>query len=628
MNFGKLPQVTAVTLFLIYIHIVQSVPMETNEVKSSFLTNNITAHNTSDGTIFQVYPTWIDFATRFVPMALFVDRYVTIIYYILGFPGNLLSLIIWSNKRMVRENSAAVYLAALSINDIIVLIFALHRDLSRVWNIHQHFSPGSCEVQNILSPAVQYASPLFVLAFTVERWLAICKPFAIDRICSPRRAIYICFSIIIGTILVCSGHAYIFITENNTCNKRHINALIVSVYLSCLEAVFAGVVPLLVLIFNCLVIKELAKVHRANKQLALMSNQLSSSSTTPSMSITGQNELQIKPKILHKNKIKSCFKSLFSTQNTYRHSSTIQSNRKRTNDKLISTNPSIETNLNMRSSREIPKYSDKSLASRHPVNSFDNNGRPTIINGRPHISSRISSDVVGLDFNASRKSSHGKRTSPSFKSTTLMLLTISFYTILTTLLGGLVYLIHQTQEEPNMNVTEMEALKDPVWNRYFTTITIKAFGDEIALSHYAFGFIIYYATGCNFRLRVHQLFRGLFYRLGCRCEALMRLGLNDDSENIPSFARRSHNRLLTNGDRLDNNFDNSPHSHHPHQQKLLTDTKSTTNDQSSQLNKSTLFRTSEERPKPSPRLSSSRRESSRRNNNGMSNSVNPSVLSG
>ncbi|CAH8827117.1 unnamed protein product [Trichobilharzia szidati] len=175
---------------------------------------------------------------------------------------------------------------------------------------------------------------------------------------------------------------------------------------------------------------------------------------------------------------------------------------------------------------------------------------------------------------------------------------------------------------------DRKALKDPVWNRYFTTITIKAFGDEIALSHYAFGFIIYYATGCNFRLRVHQLFRGLFYRLGCRCEALMRLGLNDDSENIPSFARRSHNRLLTNGDRLDNNFDYPPHSHHPHQQKLLTDTKPTTNDQSSQLNKPTLFRTSEERQKPSPRLSSSRRESSRRNNNGMSNSVNPSVLSG
>nr|CAH8824679.1 unnamed protein product [Trichobilharzia regenti] len=612
--------------------------METNEVKSSFLTNNnITAHNTSDGTIFQVYPTWIDFATRFVPMALFVDRYVTIIYYILGFPGNLLSLIIWSNKRMVRENSAAVYLAALSINDIIVLIFALHRDLSRVWNIHQHFYPGSCEVQNILSPAVQYASPLFVLAFTVERWLAICKPFAIDRICSPRRAIYICFSIIIGTILVCSGHAYIFITENNTCNKRHINALIVSVYLSCLEAVFAGVVPLLVLIFNCLVIKELAKVHRANKQLALMSNHLSSSSTTASMSVTAQNESQIKSKILHKNKIKSCFKSLFSSQSTCRHSSAIQSNRKQTNDKLITTNPSIETNLNVRSSREIPKYSDKSPASRHPVNSFDNNNnnnsRPTI-NGRPHISSRISSDVVGLDFNASRKSSHGKRTSPSFKSTTLMLLTISFYTILTTLLGGLVYLIHQTQEEPNMNVTEMEALKDPIWNRYFTTITIKAFGDEIALSHYAFGFIIYYATGCNFRLRVHQLFRGLFYRLGCRCEALMRLGLNDDSENIPSFARRSHNRLLTNGDRLDNNFDYSPHSHHHHhqhhQQMLPADTKSTTNDPSPQLSKQTLFRTSEELLKPSPRLNSFRRESSRRNNNinGMSNSVNPSVLSG
>ncbi|CAH8469815.1 unnamed protein product [Heterobilharzia americana] len=212
---------------------------------------------------------------------------------------------------MIRENSAAVYLAALSLNDIIVLIFALNRDLSRVWQIHEHLTPGSCEIQNILSPAVQYASPLFVLAFTVERWLAICKPFAIDRICSPRRAIYICFSIIIGTILVCSGHAYIFVTETNTCSKRHINPLIISVYLSCLEAVFAGVVPLLVLIFNCLVIKELARVHQANKQLALMSNHLSSSTSPPSTSMGIQKESQNKTNTQRRSKMKSCFKNFF-----------------------------------------------------------------------------------------------------------------------------------------------------------------------------------------------------------------------------------------------------------------------------------------------------------------------------
>ncbi|CAH8293081.1 unnamed protein product [Schistosoma turkestanicum] len=108
-------------------------------------------------------------------------------------------------------------------------------------------------------------------------------------------------------------------------------------------------------------------------------------------------------------------------------------------------------------------------------------------------------------------------------------------------------------------------------------ITIKAFGDEIALSHYAFSFIIYYATGCNFRQRVHQLFHSLFYKLGCRCDAFMKLGVNDESENNmpPSIARRSHNRLLlTNSDRQDDaqdvtlrtSYSHHHHHHHPQQQ--------------------------------------------------------------
>ncbi|TNN06638.1 Pyrokinin-1 receptor [Schistosoma japonicum] len=550
-----LPQTLLLPVILLVIQLTESISTNMEEVKDNISTDNT---NTSDKMLIEVYTTWIDFAKHFVPTALFVDRYVTIIYYILGFPGNFLSLIIWSNRRMIRENSAAVYLAALSLNDIIVLIFALNRDLSRVWQIHEYLTPGSCEIQNILSPAVQYASPLFVLAFTIERWLAICKPFYIDRICSPRRAIYICFTIIISVILVCSGQAYIFITEINTCSKRHINPLIISIYLSCLEAVFAGVVPLLVLIFNCLVIKELDRVHQANKQLTIMSNYLSSTSSSslqPLSQLNSKNTLKHQSKHLsnheqHKKKINCYFKNIFSNQIT---SSQSRISQKQTNEILINKNLSIETTpYDVQNSMDIIKSSpiETTFNVNNQHNSIDEYNK-TPINGQSSIYNRISTELPGVNVNQTRKDSHSKRSSPSFRSTTLMLLTVSFYTILTTLLGGLVYLIHQTQEEPNMNATEKEALEDPVWNRYFKMITIKAFGDEIALSHYAFGFIIYYVTGCNFRQRVHQLLRRLFYKLGCRCRNLMKLGINEDSESIPSIARRSQNRLLTNSDRRD-----------------------------------------------------------------------------
>ncbi|KAK4473574.1 hypothetical protein MN116_002930 [Schistosoma mekongi] len=548
-----LHQTLLLPIILLVVQLAESISTNMKEVKENISTDST---NTSDKMLLEVYTTWIDFAKHFVPTALFVDRYVTIIYYILGFPGNFLSLIIWSNRRMIRENSAAVYLAALSLNDIIVLIFALNRDLSRVWQIREYLTPGSCEIQNILSPAVQYASPLFVLAFTIERWLAICKPFYIDRICSPRRAVYICLTIITSVILVCSGQAYIFITEINTCSKRHINPLIISIYLSCLEAVFAGVVPLLVLIFNCLVIKELDRVHQANKQLTIMSNYLSStssSSSQPLSQLNSKNTLKYQSKQFsnhdqHKKKFNFYLKKIFSKQIT---SSQSRIPNKQTNELLINKNLSIDTTpYNIQNSIDIMKSSHIETILNNQHNSIDECNK-TPINGQSYIYNRISTELPGVNFNQTRKDLHRKRSSPSFKSTTLMLLTVSFYTILTTLLGGLVYLIHQTQEEPNTNVTEKEALEDPVWNRYFKMITIKAFGDEIALSHYAFGFIIYYVTGCNFRHRVHQLFRRLFYKLGCRCHSLMKLGMNEESENIPSVARRSHNRLLTNSDRQD-----------------------------------------------------------------------------
>ncbi|CAH8465129.1 unnamed protein product [Schistosoma turkestanicum] len=463
-------QTTLLTFTLLTIQLTESFSMDLNETKTNISVDNLINPNktVSDKMLLEVYTTWVDFAKHFVPTALFVDRYVTIIYYVLGFPGNFLAFIIWSNKRMVRENSAAVYLAALSLNDIIVLIFALNRDLSRVWQIREYLTPGSCEIQNILSPAVQYASPLFVLAFTVERWLAICKPFYIDRICSSRRAVYICVSIIIGTILVCSGHAYIFITETNTCSKRHINPLIISVYLSCLEAVFAGVVPLLVLIFNCLVIKELARVHQANKQLAMISNHLTStSSTCQSLIQTNSVNIQCSTKqpydnnnnnngninYQHRNKIKTYFKNLFSKQITPSRS---KRSRKQTNENLISKNSLADNTLDVVQNSIQCETSYNSMLHQH--DSIDQNyHNKSPINGQSHsIMSRKSNELVGVNSHELPRTSHGKRTSPSFKSTTLMLLTVSFYTILTTLLGGLVYLIHQTQEEPNMNATEEE----------------------------------------------------------------------------------------------------------------------------------------------------------------------------
>lgn len=200
-----------------------------------------------------------EFALYYFPQIHYFDKYFTIVLFAIGFPGNFVSFLVWSNRRMYHGNSAAVYLAALSLNDTIVLAIALFRDLTRTWEVPYPPTPGSCEVLETITLTVQYASPMFVLAFTMERWLAICQPFLVSRICSVRFAVRICAGIIIFTLFVCSPMAYLMGTDESGCQPR---SGAVFYFTTTLEIIYSLVTPLLVLTFNCLVINEMAKIRR------------------------------------------------------------------------------------------------------------------------------------------------------------------------------------------------------------------------------------------------------------------------------------------------------------------------------------------------------------------------------
>ncbi|KAM3173875.1 hypothetical protein ACTXT7_011697 [Hymenolepis weldensis] len=162
---------------------------------------------------------------------------------------------------MYHGNSAAVYLAALSLNDTVVLVIVLLRDISLIWQVPLQRTSGSCEAETTISNTFQYASPIFVLAFTLERWLAICQPFLVSRICSVKRALRICIGIILITLVICLPFAYLMTNDESGCKAR--SDIVILYFTSALEIVFSLVVPLLILAFNCLVIHEMAKIQRA-----------------------------------------------------------------------------------------------------------------------------------------------------------------------------------------------------------------------------------------------------------------------------------------------------------------------------------------------------------------------------
>ncbi|KAG5454384.1 hypothetical protein CSKR_107234 [Clonorchis sinensis] len=450
--------------------------------------------------VFHRYPTWADLAKNIMPVCLFVDRYVTLVFYVVGFPGNLVSFVVWTSRRVYIGNSAAVYLAAVSLNDIFVLVFALLRDLSRTWSVNVYNPPGACEVKNTLQTAVQYASPLFVLGFTVERWLAIYRPFAIERISSPRRAIYICIGIIVGTIITCSGNAVVFMADNRgECDKRFKQTRAPDVYFASLELVFSFVVPLLVLLFNCLVIRELARIHRADKQLASASARLST--------IMPAEESNAAPS----TRLGAPFPQ----------------------------SPWPEATKSPRSSRTDQPYTGSGIT--FPLPESKRRSGHLGSNGSQVFRRRSKARDVNIEQNGRRSG----QSSPSFRSTTLMLLIVSFYMIITTLLGGILYVLHHMQKFPNPNLSDEEMQTDPDWITYTRLMTIKAFGDEFALSYYAFGFFIYYCTGQNFRNRVHQLLRRLLNLCGFHCKSLSRLGVSEELEFTSAARQRTQRTRAT-----------------------------------------------------------------------------------
>jgi len=95
--------------------------------------------------------------------------------------GNVLSAWIWTRRRMRRNNSSAVYLATLSVNDTLFLLLHLLQELKYAWQQRTVDYPVVCELYACVFLVTQYLAPILVLGFTVERFIAVCYPYQVRQ---------------------------------------------------------------------------------------------------------------------------------------------------------------------------------------------------------------------------------------------------------------------------------------------------------------------------------------------------------------------------------------------------------------------------------------------------------------
>ncbi|XP_005096440.1 FMRFamide receptor [Aplysia californica] len=200
-----------------------------------------------------------------------VDKICSPIIYVIGFPGNTVSLIIWMQKRM--RHSSGYYLAALALNDLVFLFLQVLFELETAWLMRVISYPVMCQVFPTVYLATQCLSPYLVLAFTTERYISICHPFKRESYCTVRRAkIVIACLIVFCLCTTCvNSYFYILLPVNGTsvyeCHPRMEvlegeNKSVFNVYSMCVEGLAFFLVPITILVLNIFVIREMRRLSQ------------------------------------------------------------------------------------------------------------------------------------------------------------------------------------------------------------------------------------------------------------------------------------------------------------------------------------------------------------------------------
>ncbi|XP_014487522.1 PREDICTED: neuropeptides capa receptor-like [Dinoponera quadriceps] len=138
---------------------------------------------------------------RYLPMKMVIP--LTIVYaavFVTGIFGNVATCtVIVRNASM--QTATNYYLFSLAISDLTLLILGLPNELSVFWQQYPwELGAGLCKIRAYVSEMSSYVSVLTIVAFSMERYLAICHPlsvYSMSGLKRPARFIFAAWSIAI-----------------------------------------------------------------------------------------------------------------------------------------------------------------------------------------------------------------------------------------------------------------------------------------------------------------------------------------------------------------------------------------------------------------------------------------------
>ncbi len=167
---------------------MEAVTMDTLDIfedkNTSIMTNSSFNNQSVDNVDDDMYN--IDSITFAEYLGNFLTLYYTPSLVCFGSIGNILSVLVFF-KTKLRKLSSSYYLAALGISDTCFLIGLLVPWLNFV-NINIYNKNVYCQFFTYFSGLCSFLSVWFVVAFTVERFIAVLYPLKRQTMCTVRRA--------------------------------------------------------------------------------------------------------------------------------------------------------------------------------------------------------------------------------------------------------------------------------------------------------------------------------------------------------------------------------------------------------------------------------------------------------
>ncbi|XP_059472845.1 neurotensin receptor type 1-like isoform X2 [Neocloeon triangulifer] len=203
-------------------------------------------------------------------VVLAIQLYYTPALVVLGSAGNCLSVVVFSTAKL-RQLSSSYYLAALAISDTGYLVGILMVWLDLV-DVALYNEQGACQAIMYLSSVCSFLSVWFVVAFTVERFVAVKYPLHRPAVCTVARARAVLAVVTLVALvlnlpmLLITGPVYISEYDKVACGMRSEFEELASIF-NYVDTVLTFVLPVLAItVLNTSIactVYYLAKVRRA-----------------------------------------------------------------------------------------------------------------------------------------------------------------------------------------------------------------------------------------------------------------------------------------------------------------------------------------------------------------------------